>query len=67
MLSFLKIIGIKELRIRLADTTHVAITASEITDFNLSVRTISKNCFPYIFSLFYTYLNEALEIVNNTK
>ena len=33
--GFLKIIGLNELRIHLSDTTHVAITISEISDFNL--------------------------------
>ena len=33
--GFLYIIGQNELRIRLADTTHEAITVSVISDFNL--------------------------------
>ena len=33
----------------------------------MSVRPISENCYPYIFSLFSTDLNKALEILNNTN
>ena len=48
----------EQLRISLADTTHVAITVSEIAYFNLSVRLNLKKCFPNIFLLAFTHPNK---------
>ena len=40
---------INELRIRLANATHIAITVTKISDFNLSLRLILKKLFSFHF------------------
>ena len=47
--------GLKELRISLTDTTHEAITLSEVFDF------------PCIFSMFFTYTNKAVYFYDNIE
>ena len=51
--GFLQVIGLNELRMRLADTTHIGIRLKFT-----SVGHIVKNYFPRIFSMFSMFTNE---------
>ena len=66
--GFLETLGQNELRISLTDTTHIAITDSEISDFNIRhLGIFLKTVFLTFLLLFSTDLNESLGIVSNTN